>query len=302
MTQTPDYYAVLGVLPNAEQVVITAAYRALASQYHPDRWKGDQEQATKRMAEINVAYSVLSDVNKRKEYDKARSSDHGAMGDDSEQMDQAFDSAMQELMDRWQVACSLFLDLEAIRKRLSKTSHSLAFAFVVLMLESKKFAEREKLSEKLETEFLKRYFGSSPAILDAARELIQMGRKDAIKALNKYIDVVGDGVSPQMIIDKVYADFRIEEAKADLDRKRGQELFAAQNRERIKQLKANVHRHRYHDEADELMRMLGYEVEQIGQGIFKPMKRRIYRSPNRELVKEFDAPGPYVIWVAESFC
>jgi curved DNA-binding protein CbpA len=55
MNTDADYYAVLGVLPDAEQVVIVAAYRALASLYHPDRWKGDVAAATKRMAEMYLA-------------------------------------------------------------------------------------------------------------------------------------------------------------------------------------------------------------------------------------------------------
>lgn len=67
-----DYYALLGVLPEAEDVVIKAAYRALAQRYHPDRFDRSAEEATLRMIEINEAYQVLSDPDLRLAYDEAR--------------------------------------------------------------------------------------------------------------------------------------------------------------------------------------------------------------------------------------
>ena len=65
-----DYYRTLGILDDAEDIIIKAAYRALAQRYHPDKWSGNQDEATKRMAEINEAYSVLSDTSRRKKYDE----------------------------------------------------------------------------------------------------------------------------------------------------------------------------------------------------------------------------------------
>ena len=64
-----NYYEVLGVLPTADDVVIKAAYKVLAQRYHPDKYKGNAEEASLRMAEINVAYATLSDPFKRKQYD-----------------------------------------------------------------------------------------------------------------------------------------------------------------------------------------------------------------------------------------
>ena len=65
----PDYYRNLGVLDDAEDVVIRAAYRALAQRYHPDKWQGDATEATRRMQRINEAYGILSDSVKRRHYD-----------------------------------------------------------------------------------------------------------------------------------------------------------------------------------------------------------------------------------------
>jgi DnaJ domain len=64
-----DYYAILNIAFNAEDLVVRAAYRALAQRYHPDRNQASDEEATVRMQEINQAYAVLSDATRRKKYD-----------------------------------------------------------------------------------------------------------------------------------------------------------------------------------------------------------------------------------------
>ena len=48
-----DHYKKLGVIQEAEDIVIKAAYRALAQRYHPDKWTGDPATATRYMSEIN---------------------------------------------------------------------------------------------------------------------------------------------------------------------------------------------------------------------------------------------------------
>ncbi len=63
-----DYYEVIGVGRDMDQVGIKKAYRTLALKYHPDRNPGD-DQAVERMKEINEAYAVLSDTQKRTIYD-----------------------------------------------------------------------------------------------------------------------------------------------------------------------------------------------------------------------------------------
>ena len=64
-----DYYNTLGVSKGASQDEIKKAYRRLALKYHPDRNKGDKG-SQEKFKEINEAYEVLSDSEKRKRYDR----------------------------------------------------------------------------------------------------------------------------------------------------------------------------------------------------------------------------------------
>jgi DnaJ-class molecular chaperone len=64
-----DYYDVLGVSKNAAEDEIRQAFRKLARQHHPDVNPGDQS-AEDKFKEINEAYEVLSDQDKRKQYDR----------------------------------------------------------------------------------------------------------------------------------------------------------------------------------------------------------------------------------------
>lgn len=64
-----DYYEVLGVSRDADDAAIKKAYRALAKKYHPDMNPGDKE-AEKKFKEASEAYAVLSDSDKRRQYDQ----------------------------------------------------------------------------------------------------------------------------------------------------------------------------------------------------------------------------------------
>ena len=67
--QKRDYYEVLGVDKNADDAALKKAYRALAKKYHPDMNPGDKE-AEKKFKEAAEAYAVLSDPEKRRQYDQ----------------------------------------------------------------------------------------------------------------------------------------------------------------------------------------------------------------------------------------
>lgn len=81
MDYSKDYYSVLGVGKDASDSEISSAYKRLMKKWHPDLFasksKEEQDEATRQSSEINEAYGVLSDKNKREEYDMYRSARNG---------------------------------------------------------------------------------------------------------------------------------------------------------------------------------------------------------------------------------
>ncbi len=295
MDSNVDFYQILGVLPDAEQIVVTAAYRALASRYHPDRWSGDKTEATRRMSEINAAYDVLGNPEKRANYDKTRSSRTSDFGDNSEQVDAAFDSAMQELEARWQTAVSLMPDLQNLRDRLKKTADRLAFAFVILMLESKKFHQRLEIAQAMEDNFLEQFFGTNLEIINFAKLLISAGNKQGVKALNNYVDVVGSDIPAQVIIQKVTDQFKIK-------------IYTAKqvNGEPLRAIKDNVRRWGHANEVQSLIVASGLECIEKRSGVFSTTEYEIFTSKGtwgqRLLVTQLKNSTEMILWVRANLC
>ena len=86
-----DYYELLGIVRSAGEDEVKKAYRKLALQYHPDRNPGDK-QAEERFKEVSEAYQVLSDPQKRAQYDKFG---HAAFGDNGPGFD--FNSGFEDI-------------------------------------------------------------------------------------------------------------------------------------------------------------------------------------------------------------
>ena len=70
MATSKDYYEILGLGKGASAEEIKKAYRKQALEWHPDRHKDDKETAEKRFKEINEAYQILSDSQKKSAYDQ----------------------------------------------------------------------------------------------------------------------------------------------------------------------------------------------------------------------------------------
>lgn len=69
MAEKRDYYEVLGLQKGASDAEIKKAFRKMAMKYHPDKNQGDKE-AEERFKEVNEAYSILGDPDKKNKYDK----------------------------------------------------------------------------------------------------------------------------------------------------------------------------------------------------------------------------------------
>lgn len=80
MSTKRDYYEILGIERTADENTIKKAYRKLAKQYHPDTNKGNP-QAEEKFKEATEAYAVLSDPEKRKQYDQFGSGEGGQNGE-----------------------------------------------------------------------------------------------------------------------------------------------------------------------------------------------------------------------------
>ena len=72
-----DYYEILGVAKTAGADELKKAYRKLALKYHPDRNPGDKA-AEEKFKEIKEANEILSDMDKRQQYDAFRKGGFGA--------------------------------------------------------------------------------------------------------------------------------------------------------------------------------------------------------------------------------
>ena len=93
-TKAGDYYSILGVPRNSSDDEVKKAYRKLAMKYHPDRNPGKEDWANEKFKEINEAYAVLGNPEKRSQYDR-----FGTVGDVSDIFsNRATHSTFEDLM------------------------------------------------------------------------------------------------------------------------------------------------------------------------------------------------------------
>ena len=101
-----DLYEILGVDKNADADTVKRAYRKLAMKYHPDHNPGDTE-AEQKFKEVNEAYSVLSDPQKKENYDRFGNPD-GPMGGGFSGGDGGFGGGFGDFGDLGDIFSSIF--------------------------------------------------------------------------------------------------------------------------------------------------------------------------------------------------
>lgn len=187
------HYDVLGVSPGTPDVVIKAAYRALAKEYHPDGPSASPDSADK-FIEIQTAYAVLSKPQARREYD----------------------AELQETIAReapstraawlptapWQPVHQARLDIERICARLALYSEPLAQSFHAAYLRGECGEEPERFAMEMESNFFREYFGEDPDMQALARLLLLGGRTGAAYSLNQLMagGMDAPGKNPQLVL------------------------------------------------------------------------------------------------------
>ena len=214
MTTDKDYYRVLGVLDDAEDIVIKAAYRALAQRYHPDKWKGDAAEANRLMAEINEAYAILSDEEKRAAYDSTR--EKNRYQDEQDTFDEkTADSGSSAIEGDWAIATKYHPEIQEEADHLRRLSKTLSFSFMLTLIEYKQFNESKAIAKKMRSSWLEKFFGRDQDIVAFALELIYEGRRDAAKELNEAVRVLGGG--GERVIAKIAKEFKTKRSFNDKD-------------------------------------------------------------------------------------
>lgn len=292
--QNQDWYAVLGILPDAEEVVVRAAYRALAQRYHPDRCTDQTADSTRRMAEINMAFAVIGNSASRAEYDKERSGSKQATfsADDDERFD-AFDAAIKEVEERWRIAADVFPQIQADRLRLSQVSRSLSFAYVTTLLTTKSFANGSTIANQMEGVFLERFFGENRQIVEFAKTLIFENHREAARGLNRLVEILGSEVDPDLIISRIESQYGL----VNLRQRKAAEL---QQIARIDALKNQVRRFGEFYDAKILAELLGFTIESKDRGFLRGYTVFVHR--DGQTVLELSSQDAFKSWAKKNLC
>ena len=183
--------------------------------YHPDRYTGDKVKAHEKTIEINEAYAILSDENKRKSYDNERSARKNEYEPEVEEDEPISSKHKNDVLEAdWKIAIEHVNGLDELHSNLYRLSPDVAFTFKLEVLESKDFLNSREIALKFSYNFLKKYFGNNPDIQEFAQWLLVNGHKEIAKELNKVITVLGSDFTAKSIIDKLSKKHNIEYRKS----------------------------------------------------------------------------------------
>ncbi|MBS0314183.1 MAG: J domain-containing protein [Proteobacteria bacterium] len=179
-----DPFEVLGVSQNASPEVIRAAYKALAKEFHPDRATGNNG----KMAELNAAYEILSNEEKRAHYlndnqNQPKTSHHNPA---SEMQRTIYQSR------EWQIAAMAFPKIAELYLQLERIHPILAERFAKNLLAAKKFELLEHQAEKARRDFLRENFGHDWRLQEIGKYLLTNRLLDDANRLKEMLAVLSD--------------------------------------------------------------------------------------------------------------
>ena len=206
---TKEYYSILGVLPNTGNIFIETAYKALVKIYDLDDFTGPKEEAHRKLKEINEAYSVLSDPDKKKKYDESYGSAEQKESFYFKDKNKDQIPPYNPLKVDWDLAVEHHPDLTELENKLAQISWRLGYSYRAYIIETGLFTERIRLAHDLEQDFLKIYFGPKPEMMNFAHSLLKTGNKPATRALNRSLRSFGKATKNDKIINQIRFEYNI---------------------------------------------------------------------------------------------
>jgi len=197
----------MGLDQSADLEVIKTVYRVLARKYHPDVYDGPKEKGEALFRELNKAFDVLSNQNRRTKYNESRNQsgerasnfNTAVISDDDKDNASHYDSKIDQA---WKIAERIYPDINNCRKRLGQINSTLAIAFTSFVVENKSFGNALSLANQFQEMFLSTYFGKDKRVQSLALELIIQNKKSLALDLNKIVKVTGIPDKTNAFIDK----------------------------------------------------------------------------------------------------
>ena len=194
-----DPYATLGVTREAETAVIASAYRALAKLYHPDRYSGDREFATRRLKEINAAYEILSNEEKRKAYDAENTKQYSKGAGYQSSSEGEDEKVLNAIEAEWDYATNFHPVLVQLRAELRQIDQSLANAFVAYLVLSKSYSDAPSAFGMFKDEYLFKKFGDQENVRELAYAAIKSGNRSFALDLNEALMRLGQSSTEEVL-------------------------------------------------------------------------------------------------------
>jgi curved DNA-binding protein CbpA len=210
MNKNKDYYLILGVYPGATLDVIITSYHILQRYYNSKQNPNNPNENNQQIAELNEAYSILSNIDKRKEYDLLRGK-HSHLAENYFNSDLNLNPPNIAPLDKaWLIAINQYPDLIELEQNLKTISWRLSNLFKYYLLEKKAFTSRKKVAQQLENEFLGNFFSSNNNLIDFGKILIINQKVAAAYKFNKSIVNAEGKINSGNIINSILNHYSLK--------------------------------------------------------------------------------------------
>jgi curved DNA-binding protein CbpA len=196
-----DYYTILGVLPTADTEVIAAAYRALAKKYHPDTSNLPKTVADEKFKELNNAFEILGNKERRQHYDSLRQMKFE--NDKSRYHTRTDDNSKKQ----WPVIIRRFPKIANLEQELMEISPALAAKFRLKVLGSRELSRFRNLHRDVLDEYLTKYFGDDAMLKHFVLWCFVRKRRDVVLDVTGQVKSVGTRPESWKIIADMKAKY-----------------------------------------------------------------------------------------------